>query len=147
MVCFSKGLGAPVGSALAGTAEAMVRAYDWRKRLGGGMRQVGILAAAAIYSLEHNLPRIGDDHARARRLAEFVDGLDGFSVIAPDTNIIMMDVVREDLTPVEVESFLAERGVWLLATGPRRLRAVTHLDVDDAGIERACVAFEELAKR
>jgi threonine aldolase len=147
MVCFSKGLGAPIGSALAGTAEAMARAHAWRKRLGGGMRQVGILAAAGLYALEHNLPRVAEDHARARRFAECVDGLDGFRVIAPDTNIIMIDMERDDPAPGDVVSFLEERGVWLLATGPRRLRAVTHLDVDDAGIERACAAFEELAAR
>ncbi len=146
MVCFSKGLGAPVGSALAGTAEAISRAHEWRKRLGGGMRQVGILAAAGLYALDHNLPRIAEDHKRARRLAEFVDGLDGFRVIAPETNIIMIDVKRDDLTPVGVAKSLEERGVWLLVTGPDRLRAVTHLDVDDDGIERACVAFEEVAK-
>jgi threonine aldolase len=147
MVCFSKGLGAPVGSALAGTAETIARAHTWRKRLGGGMRQVGILAAAALYSLEHNLPRVAEDHARARRLAECVDGLDGFRVIPPDTNIIMIDVERDDLAPGDVVAFLEERDVWLMATGPRRLRAVTHLDVDDAGIDRACAAFEELATR
>jgi threonine aldolase len=147
MVCFSKGLGAPVGSALAGTAEAIERAHAWRKRLGGGMRQVGIVAAAGLYALNHNLERIAEDHARARRLAEHVNGLDGFRVIEPDTNIIMIDVERGDLTPDDVVRGLEERGVWLLATGPRRLRAVTHLDVDDAGIERACAAFGELAKR
>ncbi len=145
MVCFSKGLGAPIGSALAGTAEAMARAHAWRKRLGGGMRQVGILAAAGLYALEQNLPRLAEDHARARRLAEFVDGLDGFRVIPPDTNIIMIDVERDDMAPGDVVSFLEERGVWILTTGLGRLRAVTHLDVDDAGIERACAAFEELA--
>jgi threonine aldolase len=145
MVSYSKGLGAPVGSALAGTAEAMGRAHVWRKRLGGGMRQVGILAAAGLYALEHNLPRIAEDHDRARRLAEFVDGLDGFSVIPPDTNIIMIDLERDDLTPADVASALEARDVWLLATGPSRLRAVTHLDVDDAGIERACDAFAEVA--
>ncbi len=145
MVCFSKGLGAPIGSALAGTAEAMARAHAWRKRLGGGMRQVGILAAAGLYALEHNLPRVAEDHARAKRLAECVDGLDGFRVIAPDSNIIMIEVERDDLTPGDAVAFLEERGVSLLATGPQRLRAVTHLDVDDAGIETACAAFQELA--
>ncbi len=145
MVSFSKGLGAPVGSALAGSAEAIGRAWTLRKRLGGGMRQVGILAAAALYALERNLPRLSEDHARARRLGEFVDGLDGFRVVPPESNILMVDLDREDVTPAEVVSFLEERGVLILATGPRRLRAVTHLDVGDAGIERACEAFEELA--
>ena len=145
MVCYSKGLGAPIGSALAGSGEAIKRAHALRKRLGGGMRQVGILAAAGLYALDHNLPRIGEDHGRARRLADFVDGLDGFRVILPDTNIIMIDVDRDGLTAEEVERYLEERGVRMLAIGPSRLRAVTHLEIDDEGIERACAAFEELA--
>ena len=145
MVCYSKGLGAPIGSALAGSEEAMKRAHALRKRLGGGMRQVGILAAAGLYALDHNLPRIGDDHVRARRLAEFVDELDGFRVISPDTNIIMIDVDRDGLTAEEAERYLEERGVWILAIGPSRLRVVTHLEIDDEGIERACAAFHQLA--
>ncbi|UCC48625.1 MAG: aminotransferase class I/II-fold pyridoxal phosphate-dependent enzyme [Gemmatimonadota bacterium] len=146
MVCLSKGLGGPIGSALAGSAEAMERAWTLRKRLGGGMRQVGILAAAALYALDHNLPRLPEDHARARRLMESVDGLDGFRVVPPDTNIIMIDIERDDLTPEDAVRYLEEQGVRVLATGPRRLRAVTHLDVDDAGIERACEAFRALAE-
>lgn len=145
MVSFSKGLGAPIGSALAGTADTMARAWTLRKRLGGGMRQVGILAAAALYALDNNLAKLADDHRRARRFAEYVDGLDGFSVVPPDTNILMIDVERDDLTPEGIVDFLESRGVWLMATGPRRLRAVTHLDVEDAGIERACEAFRALA--
>ncbi len=144
MVSFSKGLGAPIGSALVGRAEAMGRAWTLRKRLGGGMRQVGVLAAACLYALDHNLPRIGEDHGRARRLAEFVDGLDGFSVVPPETNIVMIDIEREDLPPGDVVRYLQGRDVLLLATGPRRLRAVTHLDVDDAGIDRACAAIRAL---
>ncbi len=145
MVSFSKGLGAPIGSALAGTAEAMSRAWTLRKRLGGGMRQVGILAAAALYALDHNLAKLADDHRRARRLAGFVDRLEGFSVVPPETNIVMIDVERDDLSPPEVADYLESQGVWLMATGPHRLRAVTHLDVDDAGIERAGAAFQALA--
>jgi len=145
MVSFSKGLGAPIGSALAGSAEAIGRAWTLRKRLGGGMRQVGILAAAALHALEHNLPRLAEDHTRARRLAEFVDGLEGFRVVPPDTNIIMIDVERDDITPPQVVRQLQDRGVLLLATGPRRLRAVVHLDVDDGGIERACETFASIA--
>lgn len=146
MVSLSKGLGAPIGSALAGSSEAIERAWTLRKRLGGGMRQVGILAAAGLYALDHNLPRLPDDHARARRLAEFVDGLAGFEVVPPETNIIMIDVNGEGLTPAGIVESLAERGVLILATGPQRLRAVTHLDVDDSGIERACAAFATLVK-
>ncbi len=146
MVSFSKGLGAPIGSALAGSREAIDRAWTWRKRLGGGMRQVGILAAAALYALDHNLPRLGEDHERAKRLAEFVDGLEGFSVVPPETNIVMIDVERDDLLPDSIVSFLEEQGVLMLATGPRRLRAVTHLDVDDSGMEQACAALEALVE-
>ncbi|MEE8550883.1 MAG: GntG family PLP-dependent aldolase [Gemmatimonadota bacterium] len=146
MVTFSKGLGAPVGSALAGDFDTMERAWTLRKRLGGGMRQVGILAAGALYALDHNLPRLSEDHARARRLAEFVDALDDFRVVPPDTNIVMIDIARGDLTPQDACAFLEARGVLMLATGPRRLRAVTHLDVDDAGMDSVCEAFEALAK-
>ena len=146
MVSLSKGLGAPIGAALAGRAEAIERAWTLRKRLGGGMRQVGILAAAGLYALEHNLPLLADDHARARRLAEFVDGLDGFSVVPPDTNIVMIDIEREDLSAQEAVEFLGEHGVLLIALEPQRLRAVTHLDVDDAGIELTCEMFEAVIK-
>jgi threonine aldolase len=147
MVSFSKGLGAPIGSALAGSAADMERAWTLRKRLGGGMRQVGILAAAVLYAFEHNLPRLAEDHARARRLAEFVDGLDGFRVVPPETNIVMIDIEQDGLSASDAVGFLEGCGVRLLATSARRLRAVTHLDVDDAGIERACRAFEALAAR
>lgn len=146
MVSLSKGLGAPIGSALAGSREAMDRAWTLRKRLGGGMRQVGILAAAGLYALEHNLPRLAEDHACARRLAEYVDGLDGFRVVTPDTNIVMIDIEEGGPTAPEASEYLRERGVWILPTGSRRLRAVTHLDVDDSGIDRACEAFGSLAR-
>jgi threonine aldolase len=147
MVSFSKGLGAPIGSALAGSAEAIERAWTLRKRLGGGMRQVGILAAAVLYAFDHNLPRLPEDHARARRLGEFVDALDGFSVVPSETNIVMIDIEADDLSAADAVDFLEENGVLMLATGARRLRAVTHLDVDDSGIERACQAFRMLAGR
>lgn len=146
MVSLSKGLGGPIGSALVGDADAMERAWTLRKRLGGGMRQVGLLAAAALYALDHNLPRIEEDHARARRLAERVDGLPGFSVVRPQTNIVMVDIERDDLTAEDAAGFLEERGVLILSIGLRRLRMVTHLDVDDAGIETACAAFEGLVE-
>lgn len=147
MVSFSKALGAPIGSALAGEAEAIGRAWALRKRLGGGMRQVGILAAAVLYALDHNLPRLPEDHVRARRLAEVVGGLDGFRVIVPESNIVMIDIERDDLASREIVASLESRGVLVLATGPTRLRAVTHLDVDDEGIDRACEAFGALAVR
>lgn len=145
MVSFSKGLGAPIGSALAGSAEAMDRARTLRRRMGGGMRQVGMMAAGALYALDHNLDRLGEDHVRARRLTGFVGALGGLRVVPPDTNIVMIDIERDDLPAQRAAEVLEERGVLTMVAGRRRLRAVTHLDVDDAGIDRACAAFEALA--
>lgn len=128
-VCLSKGLGAPVGSVLVSSAERIAQARVWRKRYGAGMRQVGILAAAGLYALEHHVARLADDHARARRLAESL-GADPFLV---DTNIVALDV--PDAASVVAQA--AEKDVLVSALGPRFLRLVTHLDVDDDGIERA----------
>ncbi|WP_374438700.1 low-specificity L-threonine aldolase [Inhella sp.] len=135
-VCFSKGLGAPVGSVLCGSAPFIARARRWRKMCGGAMRQAGLLAAAAHYALDHHLERLREDHARAQRLAAGLQGLPGLTVQMPQTNIVFADVASErgaGLIP-----FLKERGV--LATGLYRLRFVTHLDVDDAGVDRAIAA-------
>ncbi len=145
MVSLSKGLGCPIGSVLAGEAELIERAWSARKRLGGGMRQVGILAGAGLYALDHHLDRISEDHERARSLAAGADEVDGFRADVPDTNIVMIHVERDDLEAEEVSRRLAERDVWILAVEPGRLRAVTHLDVDDAGIERAVKALRLMA--
>jgi threonine aldolase len=145
MMCFSKGLGAPVGSILAGPAEVVRAARRTRKRWGGGMRQVGILAAACLHALDHHVARLADDHARARRLAEGFARAPGVRVTPPDTNIVLADLdpplpdARAMLTELEA------RGVRMVAFGPRRLRAIAHLDVDDAGIDRAIAAFGEVA--
>ncbi len=144
MVCLSKGLGCPVGSLLAGPADLIDEAWTIRKRLGGGMRQVGILAAAGIYALDHNLERLSDDHARARRLFDACVEIDGLSPVPPDTNTLRIDVVREDFSAEQISQQLAERGVWILALGPDWLRAVTHLDVDDEGIDRTIDALREV---
>lgn len=141
MASLSKGLGCPAGSMLAGPAPLIERAWTIRKRLGGGMRQVGILAAAGLHALEHHLPRLVDDHARARRLYEACREIDGLSPVPPDTNTLRIDVTRDGLPAAEVERRLHERGVWILALGPDWLRAVTHRDVDDEGIERAIDAL------
>ena len=141
MVSLSKGMGCPIGSLLAGPTALIDRAWNVRKRLGGGMRQVGILAAAGLYALEHNLDRLGDDHRRAATLAAACDGIDGLRSTTPDTNIVMITIERDDVTAERLSSALAERGVWILPAGPDRLRAVTHLDVDDPGIERAIEAL------
>lgn len=137
MVTLSKGLGCPVGSVLAGSAEVMEKAWRVRRRLGGGMRQAGLLAAAGLYALEHHRARLVEDHARARRLAALASEVPGLAVVPPETNIVMIDVVRSDLDAATVIGRLAEHGVIMSAFGPRRIRAVTHLDVDDDGIQAA----------
>lgn len=144
MVALSKALGCPIGSMLAGQANTLARAQRVRRRLGGSMRQVGILAAAGLYALDHHLDRIGDDHRRARQLAEQLAELDGVSVVMPETNIVMVDILREDTDGPTVVDELARRGVLLSMFGPRRVRAVTHLDVDDHGVESAARAFAEV---
>ena len=143
MMCFSKGLGAPVGSILVGSAEHVRAARRVRKRWGGGMRQVGILAAACLYALDHHVARLADDHRRARRLAEGFAEAPGARVIAPDTNIVFVDLSAPAPDAKAVVARLADQGVRMSAYGPRRVRAIAHLDVDDAGIERAIGAFRE----
>jgi threonine aldolase len=135
MVSFSKGLGAPVGAVLAGSSAALADAWVVRKRMGGGMRQAGILAAGALHGLEHHWPRLADDHARARSLAAAVDGVGGARVVPPDSNILMVDLPRPVVPAVVARA--AEQGVLLSPWTTTRLRAVTHLDVDDAMIRRA----------
>jgi threonine aldolase len=145
-VCFSKGLGTPVGSALCGSKELIARARRIRKMAGGGMRQSGMLAAAATYALDHHVERLAQDHALARRLAQGLAGIEGVQVDAPQTNIVFVDLVgpaRE--RSAGLVPFLADRGV--LITGLYRLRFVTHLDVDAAGIERAIAAVREYFER
>ena len=138
-VCFSKGLGAPVGSALAGSHALIERARRVRKMLGGGMRQVGLLAAAAAYALDHHIERLADDHANAKRLADGLALIPGVEVAAPDTNIVFASIAtgRTDA----LLAHLKERGV--LATGLIGLRFVTHLDVDSGGVDRALAAVAE----
>lgn len=143
MFALSKGLGAPVGSILAGTEAAMERAWRIRRRLGGGMRQAGLIAAAGLYALRNNFERLEDDHRRARRLAELANAVPGLSADRPDTNIVMIDIVDEGVSPLRLLEALARQGVHMTQFGPRRLRAITHLDVDDAGVERAGAALAE----
>jgi threonine aldolase len=141
-VCFSKGLGAPVGSALCGSRELVGRARRIRKMAGGAMRQSGMLAAAATFALDHHVERLAQDHALARRLADGLAGIDGVQVERPQTNILFVDLVgpaREKSAGL-IEA-LARQGV--LATGLYRLRFVTHLDVDATGVDRAVSAVRE----
>ena len=144
-VCFSKGLGAPVGSALCGSREYIARARRVRKMAGGGMRQAGMLAAAASYALDHHVERLAEDHALARRLADGLAGIDGLQVEAPQTNIMFVDLTgaaRE--RSKALLDHLASQGI--AATGLYRLRFVTHLDVDVAGIDRAISALRAFFK-
>ncbi len=139
-VCFSKGLGAPVGSALCGSRELIGRARRIRKMAGGAMRQAGVLAAAASYALDHQVERLANDHALARRLAEGLGGIDGLKVEPPQTNILFVDLVgaaRE--RSQQLIDHLNKEGV--LATGLYRLRFVTHLGVDAGGIDHAAAAI------
>jgi threonine aldolase len=136
MVAFSKGLGAPVGAALAGTRAAMDRAWTARKLFGGAMRQSGILAAAALHALDHHLDRLATDHENARTLARLVDGAGGARVVPPDTNIVMIDMAPGD-TAARVVAAAAHDGVRVAEWTPTRVRMVTHLDVSSADCERA----------
>jgi len=138
-VCFSKGLGAPVGSALCGSRAFVEQAKRARKMTGGGMRQVGLLAAGALHALEHHVHRLADDHALARRLAEGLAALPGITVTLPHTNIVFAEVA--DGRGGALLEHLRTRGV--LATGLIGLRFVTHLDVDAAGVDRALAAAAE----
>jgi threonine aldolase len=135
-VCLSKGLGAPVGSVLAANADRIAEARVLRKRYGGGMRQVGILAEAGRYAIAHHLARLADDHARARRLAEEL----GADPAAVPTNIVVLDV--PDAASVAVKA--AEQDVLVSALGPRFLRLVTHLDIDDDGLDQAIEVLRPL---
>lgn len=132
MVSFSKGLGAPVGAALVGPAQLMERAHRARKRFGGGMRQSGILTAAALHGLETHLARLPEDHAAARLLAGMVDGIGGARVVPPDTNIVMIDLPAPRAG--EVVARAAALGVRLSLWHPSRVRAVTHLDAPQEAI-------------
>ena len=136
-VCLSKGLGAPVGSVLVGDRDFITRAHRFRKMYGGGMRQVGILAAAGLYALDHNFERLADDHRNARTLAE---GLAGLSTVrldprAVETNIVIFDVPGHKA--LDIVSRLREAGVLVVPFGPFTIRATTHKDVDSDEIERA----------
>ena len=141
MVALSKALGCPVGSVLAGSAELMEEAWRVRRRLGGAMRQSGILAAAGLHAIEYHRAGISQDHERARRLGEGVAVLPGFAVVPPETNVVLIEL--DDGHIPELLYFLEKRGILLLKFGTGRLRAVTHRDVDAEGIERVLTSFRE----
>jgi threonine aldolase len=145
-VCLSKGLGAPVGSVLVGSAERMAEARVWRKRYGAGMRQVGILAAAGLHALDHHVDRLAEDHARAARFAAACAQAAPASVDAAtvETNIVVLDVRAVGWEAPDFVAALLQHGVRAYAVGPGRVRAVWHLDVDDAGTDAAIDAATTL---
>lgn len=143
MVAFSKGLGAPIGAALAGSRESIERAWFTRKLFGGALRQSGILAAAALYALDHHMERLVEDHANARRLADLVDGAGGARVVPPDTNIVMIDLPAGRSADAVCEA-AAKDDVLISSWTPTRIRAVTHLDAPAKEVERAGRAIARL---
>lgn len=144
--CLSKGLGCPVGSLIVGSQVFIDRCHRFRKMFGGGMRQAGVLAAAGLYALENHVERMADDHRRARALAEAIGAIDGIQVDLETvkTNMVYIDVSGTGHDASVVVDKLNAQGVALTAVDSEKLRAVTHLDVDDAGIHRAVDAFTNL---
>jgi len=140
--CLSKGLGCPVGSVLCGSLEFIGEARRNRKMLGGGMRQAGILAAAGLYALEHNVDRLAEDHAHAQRLAEALAKTGAFVPIEPQSNIVVADVVRGDVD--EWLRAFQDAGVLAVGFGPRRLRMVTHLDISSTSLDEAIARIDRV---
>lgn len=145
-VCFSKGLGAPVGSALVGPADMIRQARRLRKALGGGMRQAGIIAAGALFALENNIERLAEDHQNARVLADAVRNSPGLKLVpdAVDTNIVIFELDPELGTAPAFSARLRDEGVLMNATAPQRLRAVTHLDVSRKDVQTAAAILQEV---
>jgi threonine aldolase len=145
-ICFSKGLGAPVGSAVAGSRDFVKRAHRFRKMFGGGMRQIGYLAAAGIYALDHNIQRLAEDHENARLLAEAISELECFDVDldAVQTNMVFFDVVADDLSAAAVVEMLREKGVLMGEISKTRIRAVTHLEIGREELLQTIETLKEL---
>ena len=144
-VCLSKGLGAPIGSVMLSTKERVAEARIWRKRYGAGMRQVGIIAAAAHYALDHNIDRLAEDHGRAKKIAIALAAIDS-SLVDPSkvhTNIVGLELSTIGMTAADLTARCKEAGLWISALGPHYARLVTHLDFDDA----QCDAAIEILKR
>jgi threonine aldolase len=144
-VCLSKGLGAPVGSVLIGSGERIAAARRVRKRLGGGMRQAGMLAAACLYAMDHHVQRLTDDHRRAKELERALLELPSIAAVMPvETNIIILTLAGDRMAAPFIAA-LRERGILAAAFGPQMVRLVTHLDVDDAAINHTISVLQELA--
>ncbi|MFA7123786.1 MAG: beta-eliminating lyase-related protein, partial [Candidatus Delongbacteria bacterium] len=140
-ICLSKGLGAPVGSLLCSTKEIVEKARRWRKMLGGGMRQAGVIAAGGIYALENNVQRLSEDHQKAQILAQGLSKIDGIKLDlnAVETNMVFIELNRN--VDNDIEKFLRDRGI--LITGHKNIRLVTHLDLDEQDISGIVSAFEK----
>lgn len=148
-VCLSKGLGAPVGSLMLSTRERVIKARTWRKRYGGGMRQIGILAAAGHYALDHNLSLIKFDHIRAKKIAVAVAQV-APKIINPEhveTNIIGLDISSLKLTAAELSTQLKDNGILSSPLGPKYLRLVTHLDISDTDVQKINTVLPQLLQR
>jgi len=145
-ICLSKGLGSPVGSLLVGSSEFIAQAHRWRKMFGGGMRQAGVIAAAGIYALEHNISRLDEDHKRANKLAIAINEMDMFSVNIEgvQTNMVYIEI-NGDLNANQVVEKLAEHDVHVLALGDNLLRAVTHIHITDEDINKSINAFKTIS--
>lgn len=135
-VCLSKGLGAPIGSVLVSSKERISEARVWRKRYGAGMRQVGIIAAAGHYALDHNIPLLARDHANAKKLADACKAAIDPALV--ETNIVSLDLANFPFSATEFATKVKEKGLLVSALGPKFVRLVTHQDLSDADIERAC---------
>ena len=148
-ICFSKGLGCPMGSMLVGDKDDIARARRIRKLFGGSLRQTGIVAAAAIHALEHHVDRLQDDHDNAKQLAEGLESIEGIhcDVATVESNLVFFEIDGSHGTAVQLSAALKEQGVLILPMGGQRMRAVTHLDVDNADILRAIAVVRECLSR
>ena len=143
----SKGLGCPVGAVLVGDDDFIAAARQWKFRLGGAMRQAGVIAAAGLYALEHNIERLRVDHDNARLLADRLEAIPGVTVLEPQTNIVFFDVGAAGIGAPDLARELAKEGILIGPHDKTSLRAVTHLDVDAAGIEAAAAAVARIVGR
>jgi threonine aldolase len=141
-ICFSKGLGAPVGSVLVGSASFIAKAHRWRKMFGGGWRQAGVLAAGCLYALDHHVDRLADDHRRAKRIAEMMNELPMFTVDMATVQTNMIYAETND-PAADVVAKYAENGIDMFDLSPNRLRVVVHLHITDEDVER----FTEVSNR
>jgi threonine aldolase len=142
----SKGLGCPIGGVLAGSRDFIAEAWRWKHRMGGALRQSGILAAAGLYALDHNWDRLVEDHANAKMFAAAVKSIPGIKLIYDrvDTNLVFLDCEGTGRTAAEISAAVMTRNVRIGAMGPMKLRAVTHLDVSKADVEKAAAALREV---